>query len=79
MPVTEVSCPCRWIEIYSISLLSPVQVVNYHWNGKDWSGHKFGVCCAEEFSAWCIFQRPLEATDHHDMQPSAGNKVDGDF
>lgn len=51
MLVTESSCPCKWIEIYSISLLSSAPVVNYHGNGKDWSGHKFEVCCAEEFSA----------------------------
>lgn len=54
MLVIEGSCPCKWAEIYSICLLSPAQVVNYHWNGKDWSGHKFGVCCAEEFGAWYI-------------------------
>lgn len=73
--VIEGSCPCKWVEIYSICLLSPAQVVNYHWNGKDWSGHKFGVCSAEELGAWYIFQKPLEATDHHDMQPNAADKV----
>lgn len=75
MLIIESSSPCKWAEIYSICLLSPAQVVNYHWNGEDWSGHKFGGCCAEEFGAWYIFQKPLEATDHHDMQPNAADKV----
>lgn len=78
-PVVEGSCPWGWGEIYSICLLSPAPVVSYEGNGKDWSGHKFGVCRAEEFGAWSIFQQPLEATHHHDMQPTRQIKRGGDF
>lgn len=78
-PVVEGSCPWGWVEIYSICLLSPARAVSYEWNGKDWSGHKFGACCAEEFGAWSIFQKPLEATHHRDMQPTRQIKCRGDF
>lgn len=56
--VTEVVCPCKWVEIWSICLLSPTHAVNYHWTGTDWSGHKSGVAVLRSVELSVYFRSP---------------------